>query len=133
MVLTDLGIEAMQWEAHGALEYSAADELTDEQADALGRQLQPLDHLHQVDLRAFTAAHAAEQRQAATERGITVSHRYGEALRMNRDGVANGAALSAEQAARLAPMFKALGDPARLRLLSLIAASGSEACVCDRR
>ena len=45
--------------------------------------------------------------------------------------LADGAALSAEQAARLAPMFKALGDPARLRLLSLIAASGSEACVCD--
>jgi ArsR family transcriptional regulator, arsenate/arsenite/antimonite-responsive transcriptional repressor len=45
--------------------------------------------------------------------------------------LAGGAALSAEQAARLAPMFKALGDPARLRLLSLIAASGSEACVCD--
>jgi ArsR family transcriptional regulator len=45
--------------------------------------------------------------------------------------LADGTALSAEQAARLAPMFKALGDPARLRLLSLIAASGSEACVCD--
>jgi ArsR family transcriptional regulator len=28
-------------------------------------------------------------------------------------------------------MFKALGDPARLRLLSLIAAAGPEACVCD--
>jgi ArsR family transcriptional regulator len=28
-------------------------------------------------------------------------------------------------------MFKALGDPVRLRLLSLIASTGSEACVCD--
>jgi len=28
-------------------------------------------------------------------------------------------------------MFKALGDPVRLRLLSLIASGGSEACVCD--
>jgi ArsR family transcriptional regulator len=29
-------------------------------------------------------------------------------------------------------MFKALGDPARVRLLSLIAASdGGEACICD--
>jgi len=45
--------------------------------------------------------------------------------------LADGEALSADQAARLAPMFKALGDPARLRLLSLIAASGPEACVCD--
>jgi ArsR family transcriptional regulator len=43
----------------------------------------------------------------------------------------DGGALSPEQAARMAPMFKALGDPVRLRLLSLIAASGSEACVCD--
>jgi ArsR family transcriptional regulator len=42
-----------------------------------------------------------------------------------------GGGLSPEQAARVAPMFKALGDPVRLRLLSLIAASGSEACVCD--
>jgi len=42
-----------------------------------------------------------------------------------------GGGLSPEQAARVAPMFKALGDPVRLRLLSLIAASGPEACVCD--
>lgn len=41
------------------------------------------------------------------------------------------APLSEEVAAQLAPMFKALGDPVRLRLLSLIAASGDEACVCD--
>lgn len=32
----------------------------------------------------------------------------------------------------LAQMFKALGDPVRLRLLSVIASSaGGEACVCD--
>jgi ArsR family transcriptional regulator, arsenate/arsenite/antimonite-responsive transcriptional repressor len=35
-------------------------------------------------------------------------------------------------ATELAGMFKALADPARLRLLSLIAnAPGAEACVCD--
>ena len=39
-------------------------------------------------------------------------------------------ALSPEQAAGIAPMFKALGDPVRLRLMSLIAAT-SEVCVCD--
>lgn len=39
-------------------------------------------------------------------------------------------ALSADEAALVAPMFKALGDPVRLRLMSMIA-SGPEACVCD--
>ena len=35
-------------------------------------------------------------------------------------------------AERLAAVFKALGDPTRVKLLSLIAAgSGGEACVCD--
>jgi ArsR family transcriptional regulator len=38
--------------------------------------------------------------------------------------------LDAEQAAVVAPMFKALGDPVRLRLMSMIA-SASEVCVCD--
>jgi ArsR family transcriptional regulator len=33
-------------------------------------------------------------------------------------------------AGRLARTFKALGDPARVRLLSLIAENG-EACICD--
>ncbi|MEO9324164.1 metalloregulator ArsR/SmtB family transcription factor [Nocardioides sp. C4-1] len=43
-----------------------------------------------------------------------------------------GGALDAEDAERLARAFKALGDPTRVRLLSLIAASpGREACVCD--
>src|SRR5690242_1428446 len=40
--------------------------------------------------------------------------------------------LSAEEAVRTAVMFKALGDPVRLRLFSLIAShEGGEACVCD--
>jgi ArsR family transcriptional regulator, arsenate/arsenite/antimonite-responsive transcriptional repressor len=39
-------------------------------------------------------------------------------------------ALTADQALDIAPLFKALGDPVRLRLMSLIA-STSEACVCD--
>jgi ArsR family transcriptional regulator len=35
-------------------------------------------------------------------------------------------------AARLAQVFKALGDPVRIRLVSLIGArQGGEACVCD--
>ncbi|MGW3786700.1 ArsR/SmtB family transcription factor [Micromonospora chokoriensis] len=38
--------------------------------------------------------------------------------------------LDAEQAAVVAPMFKALGDPVRLRLMSMIA-SVAEMCVCD--
>lgn len=37
-----------------------------------------------------------------------------------------------EDARQLARAFKALGDPTRMRLLSMIAAhSGGEACVCD--
>jgi ArsR family transcriptional regulator, arsenate/arsenite/antimonite-responsive transcriptional repressor len=39
-------------------------------------------------------------------------------------------ALATQTAGQLAPMFKALGDPIRLRLLSLIA-STAEVCVCD--
>jgi ArsR family transcriptional regulator len=43
-----------------------------------------------------------------------------------------GTALSAAEAASLAASFKAVADPTRLRLLSLIAAhDGGEACVCD--
>ena len=42
------------------------------------------------------------------------------------------APLSAEDAALLAKRLKALADPARLRLLSLIqSATDGEACVCD--
>jgi len=40
--------------------------------------------------------------------------------------------LSADQAGRIAPLLKALADPVRLRLLSLVAShQGGEACVCD--
>ena len=42
------------------------------------------------------------------------------------------APLAVEDAERAAGMFKALGDPVRLRLFSNIAsADGGEACVCD--
>jgi ArsR family transcriptional regulator len=45
--------------------------------------------------------------------------------------VARGA-LDVAQAEGLARMFKALGDPTRVRLLSLIGAHpGREACICD--
>ena len=41
-------------------------------------------------------------------------------------------AMSAADAERAASVFKALGDPTRVRLLSLIAAGdGGEACICD--
>jgi ArsR family transcriptional regulator len=40
--------------------------------------------------------------------------------------------LSASRAERLAPSYKALGDPVRLRLLSLISShEGGQVCVCD--
>ena len=40
--------------------------------------------------------------------------------------------LSGEQADRIAPLLKALADPVRLRLLSLVAShQDGEACVCD--
>ena len=40
--------------------------------------------------------------------------------------------LTADQAARIAPLLKALADPVRLRLLSLVGAhADGEACVCD--
>ena len=40
--------------------------------------------------------------------------------------------LTPPQAVELARSFKALGDPVRMRLLSLIAShAGGEACVCD--
>jgi ArsR family transcriptional regulator len=40
--------------------------------------------------------------------------------------------LTEDWAGELAQMFKALGDPVRLRLLSLVAShAGGEACVCD--
>jgi ArsR family transcriptional regulator len=40
--------------------------------------------------------------------------------------------LSLEQAEQVAPLLKALADPVRLRLMSLVASrEGGEACVCD--
>jgi ArsR family transcriptional regulator len=39
---------------------------------------------------------------------------------------------AAEQAQQVAPLLKALADPVRLRLMSLVAShQGGEACVCD--
>jgi ArsR family transcriptional regulator len=43
-----------------------------------------------------------------------------------------GGRMPAQTAAVLAPTFKALGDPVRLQLMSMIAsADGGEICVCD--
>lgn len=43
-----------------------------------------------------------------------------------------GGALDADEAEGLARIFKALGDPTRVRLLSMIAARPDrEACICD--
>lgn len=40
--------------------------------------------------------------------------------------------LSTDQAERIAPLLKAIADPVRIRLLSLVASSAEqEACVCD--
>ncbi|MER5327077.1 ArsR/SmtB family transcription factor [Streptosporangium roseum] len=40
--------------------------------------------------------------------------------------------LNAEQATAVARVFKALGDPVRLRILSIVAGhAGGEVCVCD--
>jgi ArsR family transcriptional regulator, arsenate/arsenite/antimonite-responsive transcriptional repressor len=40
--------------------------------------------------------------------------------------------LTMEQAEQVAPLLKALADPVRLRLMSLIASrEGGEACICD--
>jgi ArsR family transcriptional regulator, arsenate/arsenite/antimonite-responsive transcriptional repressor len=41
------------------------------------------------------------------------------------------APLEEDQAAELAKMFKALGDPVRLRLLSMIASRKDQVCVCE--
>ena len=43
-----------------------------------------------------------------------------------------GTAMSSEQAEQVAPLLKALADPVRLRLVSLIVSSPTgQACVCD--
>lgn len=41
------------------------------------------------------------------------------------------APLAVDQAESMAKMFKALADPVRLRLLSLITSAAGEVCVCD--
>lgn len=41
------------------------------------------------------------------------------------------AALDPAAAAECAAVFKALADPVRLRLMSIIASAGAEICVCD--
>ena len=48
-------------------------------------------------------------------------------------GPATGAVLSVAAAEKLATVLKALAEPTRLRLVSLVAAhgDGGEACVCD--
>ena len=44
----------------------------------------------------------------------------------------DGTGVDPAEADRIAQVFKALGDPTRVRLLSLIAAGeGGEACICD--
>jgi ArsR family transcriptional regulator, arsenate/arsenite/antimonite-responsive transcriptional repressor len=49
-----------------------------------------------------------------------------------RSSPLTGEPLGSAAAAELAPVFKALGDPVRLRLVSLIGAhQGGEVCVCD--
>jgi ArsR family transcriptional regulator len=60
------------------------------------------------------------------------------AMRMTLDVIEDccpnllAAPLSEDDASTLSTIFKVLGDPARLRLLSLIAAQpGAEACVCE--
>ena len=57
---------------------------------------------------------------------------------LGQDGVADCcprlliAPLTAAEAGELARVFKALGDPVRLQLLSMIASrAGGEVCVCD--
>lgn len=53
-------------------------------------------------------------------------------LLLRSDEPIGRAALDESACVPLAQMFKALGDPVRLRLLSLIASSaGGQACVCD--
>jgi ArsR family transcriptional regulator len=39
--------------------------------------------------------------------------------------------MSAEEAAASAALFKALGDPARVRIVNMLATAGEGVCVCD--
>lgn len=58
-----------------------------------------------------------------------------DAARADADACCPGlltAPLGEDEAVQLAKVFKALGDPVRLRLLSMIASrDGGEVCVCD--
>jgi ArsR family transcriptional regulator, arsenate/arsenite/antimonite-responsive transcriptional repressor len=58
-----------------------------------------------------------------------------EVIGQGADGCCDALAsapLDDERAAQLAKVFKALGDPVRLRLLSMIASrEGGEVCVCE--
>ena len=59
------------------------------------------------------------------------SHDHGRPRDDAGCGVAiSGAPLTPREAADLAPVFAALGDPVRLRLLSIVAAEG-EVCSCN--
>src|SRR5690348_3380432 len=42
-----------------------------------------------------------------------------------------GATLSDAEVASTAALFKALGDPARVRIVNLLAAKGGEVCACE--
>src|SRR5690242_6410948 len=42
-----------------------------------------------------------------------------------------GPKLSDKEAASTAALFKALGDPARVRIVNLLAAQGGEVCACE--
>jgi ArsR family transcriptional regulator, arsenate/arsenite/antimonite-responsive transcriptional repressor len=42
-----------------------------------------------------------------------------------------GPSLSEEEAVSTAALFKALGDPARVRIVNLLAAKGGEVCACE--
>ena len=43
----------------------------------------------------------------------------------------SASSLSDDEALATAELFKALGDPARVRILNLVARSGGEICACD--
>lgn len=42
-----------------------------------------------------------------------------------------GSTLTEDEAASTAALFKALGDPARVRIVNLLASKGGEACACE--
>lgn len=67
------------------------------------------------------------------ETGLATGNRVDEMVDEGRCCVPAGApAMSAERAEELSRQFKAIADPNRLRLVSLISASDeNEACVCD--